>query len=211
MKLTSSAFSDQQKISDDFAFCVAHPREHAASSKNINPDLAWSDLPPGTKSLALICHDPDAPGKPDDVNKEGRTIPANLPRVDFFHWLLVDLPANAAPIKRGEFSDRVTPRGKSGPQGPRGTRQGLNGYTQWFAGDDKMKGQYFGYDGPCPPWNDSIVHHYIFTLYALDVEKCGVSGSFTGDQLRKAIEGHLLGEAGLTGLYTLNPQPADLM
>ena len=33
-----------------------------------------------------------------------------------------------------------------------------------------MSGDYFGYDGPCPPWNDSIVHHYVFTVYALDVD-----------------------------------------
>jgi len=31
-----------------------------------------------------------------------------------------------------------------------------------------MKGTYFGYDGPAPPWNDSVVHHYAFTLYAVD-------------------------------------------
>ncbi|MBA2351398.1 MAG: YbhB/YbcL family Raf kinase inhibitor-like protein [Burkholderiales bacterium] len=211
MKLTSSSFSDMQKIPDDYAFCVAHPREYAANSNNINPDLAWSDLPAATKSLALICHDPDVPSKPDDVNKEGRTIPANLPRINFYHWLLVDLPADAASIKRGEFSTGVTPRGKSGPRGPRGARQGLNTYTEWFAGDQDMEGNYFGYDGPCPPSNDSIVHHYIFTLYALDVEKCGVSGDFTADDLRKAIAGHVLGEAKLTGLYSLNRQPEDLM
>ncbi len=211
MKLTSSSFSDMQKIPDDCAFCVPHPDEHVANSKNINPDLAWADLPAGTKSLALICHDPDVPSTPDDLNKEGRTIPANLPRMDFFHWLLVDLPADAAPIKRGEFSGGMTPRGKSGLKGPRGTRQGLNTYTQWFAGDDEMKGNYFGYDGPCPPWNDSVVHHYIFTLYALDVDKCGVRGDFNGNDLRKAIAGHVLGEAKLTGLYSLNRQPEDLM
>lgn len=210
MKLTSSSFSDMQKMLDDYAFCVPHPRQNA-NSKNINPDLAWADLPAGTKSLVLICHDPDVPSKPDGVNQEGHTIPANLPRVDFFHWLLVDLPADAAPIKRGEFSSGLTPCGKSGPQGPRGTRQGLNSYTEWFAGDQNVKGNYFGYDGPCPPWNDSIVHHYIFTLYALDVEKCGVSGDFTADDLREAIAGHVLDEAKLTGLYSLNRQPEDLM
>ena len=48
----------------------------------------------------------------------------------------------------------VTPRGKSGPDSAGGTRSGLNGYTEWFAGDADMGGQYFGYDGPCPPWND---------------------------------------------------------
>jgi phosphatidylethanolamine-binding protein (PEBP) family uncharacterized protein len=40
----------------------------------------------------VICHDPDVPSKGDDVNQEGRGVPASLPRVDFFHWVLVDLP-----------------------------------------------------------------------------------------------------------------------
>ena len=36
------------------------------------------------------------------------------------------------------------------------------------------RGNYFGYDGPCPPWNDAIPHHYVFTLYALDVARLDV-------------------------------------
>jgi len=159
----------------------------------------------GTKSLAVICHDPDVPSKPDDVNQEGRTIPASLPRIDFYHWVLVDLKPHAGPIEAGEFSDGVTPKGKSGPQGPRETRQGLNDYTAWFASTDGMKGDYYGYDGPCPPWNDTIPHHYVFTLYALDVEQLAVNGTFRGADALNAMKGHVLGEATLTGIYSLNP------
>ena len=68
-----------------------------------------------------------------------------------------------------------------------------------------MAGDYFGYDGPCPPWNDSIVHHYVFTLYALDVPRCPVEGNFTGPQVLRAIEGHVLDRASITGTYSLNP------
>lgn len=68
-----------------------------------------------------------------------------------------------------------------------------------------MAGQYFGYDGPCPPWNDSLLHHYIFTLYALGVARCPVDGAFNGAQLRAALAGHVLAQASLTGTYTLNP------
>ena len=67
--------------------------------------------------------------------------------------------SGAARILAGEFSDGVTAGGKAGPDGPRGARQGINNYREWFAGDPAMAGDYFGYDGPCPPWNDSIVHH----------------------------------------------------
>jgi Raf kinase inhibitor-like YbhB/YbcL family protein len=71
-----------------------------------------------------------------------------------------------------------------------------------------MKGDYHGYDGPCPPWNDEIVHHYVFTLYALDVARCTLDGRFTGQDVRAAIAGHVLAEARLTGTYSLNPEVA---
>ncbi len=205
MQLTSPAFKDQQTIPEDFAFCVPDAEQHARLGANKNPPLHWSGLPAGTKSLVLICHDPDVPSKPDDVNQEGRVVPADLPRVDFYHWVLVDLPPEPAEIKAGEFSDGVTTRGKNGPGGPRGTRQGTNNYLDWFASDPDMSGDYFGYDGPCPPWNDSILHHYIFTLYALDCERCPLEGHFTGAQVRNAIEAHVLDTATITGTYTLNP------
>lgn len=205
MKLTSESFAPNGRIPEEFAFCAPDPKSHVTLSRNRNPHLAWSDLPAGTRSLVLICHDYDVPSKPDDVNKEGRTIPASLPRVDFYHWVLVDLDPNSGPIRAGEFSDGVTPRGKKGPEGPRGTRQGINDYTAWFANDKDMAGDYFGYDGPCPPWNDEIPHHYVFTLYAVDFAKCPVSGTFRGPDVLAAIRGHVLGQAALTGLYSLNP------
>jgi Raf kinase inhibitor-like YbhB/YbcL family protein len=68
-----------------------------------------------------------------------------------------------------------------------------------------MAGNYYGYDGPCPPWNDAIVHHYAFTLFALDVARLDVAGTFGGADVRKAMAGHVLAQAAVTGLYTLNP------
>jgi len=204
MKLTSASFSDMGRIPGRCAFAVSDAKTRIRLSENRNPQLAWSDLPAGTRSLVLICHDRDVPSKADDVNKEDRQIPATLPRVNFYHWLLVDLKPFDGSIAEGEFSNGVTARGKPGPQAPRGARQGLNDYTAWFAGDRDMAGNYFGYDGPCPPWNDPLVHHYVFTLYALDVQQCGVSGAFKGPEVRAAIEGHVLDSAELTGTYSLN-------
>jgi Raf kinase inhibitor-like YbhB/YbcL family protein len=205
MKLTSESFRDMGPIPGRCAFGVPDPKEHLRLSDNRNPQLAWSDLPTGTRSLVLICHDYDVPSKGDDVNQEGRSIPATLPRVDFFHWVLVDLKPEGGPIGEGEFSSGITARGKSGPDAPRGARQGVNDYTGWFAGDQDMAGDYFGYDGPCPPWNDTIVHHYAFTLYALGVDQCAVRGRFGGQDVLKAIQPHVLGSARVTGLYSLNP------
>ena len=206
MKITSASFRDNTAIPVEFAFCAPDAQTHCTLGANCNPQIAWSDVPAGAKSLVLLCHDPDVPSKPDDVNKEGRTISAELPRIDFFHWVLVDIDPAFGHINAGEFSNGVTARGKAGPKAPRGTRQGVNDYTLWFASDKDMSGDYHGYDGPCPPWNDSIVHHYVFTLYALDVATCAVSGAFTGGDVRAAIKGHVLGEAKITGLYSLNPE-----
>jgi len=206
MKLTTTAFRDGGAIPAEFAFGAIDPKTHVRLSTNRNPDFAWADLPSATRSLALVCHDPDVPSRGDDVNQEGRVVPASLPRVDFFHWVLVDLPADGAPIERGEFADGIVARGKPGPMAPRNARQGINDYTGWFAGDKDMGGDYFGYDGPCPPWNDEIPHHYVFTLYALSVPRLGVSGVFGGADARKAMDGHVLAQAKLTGVYTLNPK-----
>jgi len=206
MKLTSKSFSNNGPIPAEFAFCAPDPKTHATLSKNLNPHLAWQDVPPTAKSLALICHDPDVPSKPDDVNQEGRTLSAKLPRVDFYHWVLVDLPATTIQIKQGEYSSGVTPRGKSGPDSHGDTRQGLNDYTAWFASDKDMSGNYFGYDGPCPPWNDEIPHRYVFTLYALDFARCPVGGVFKGPEVLAAMKGHIIAQAALTGVYALNPK-----
>ena len=97
-------------------------------------------------------------------------------------------------------------RGKPGPQAAHGARQGINNYTDWFAGDNDMRGDYYGYDGPCPPWNDEIIHHYVFTVYALDIEQLPLAGKFGGPEVRAAIAGHVLADACLTGTYTLNPR-----
>lgn len=205
MELVTTAFRPNDVIPVEFAFCAPDATTHVKLSSNRNPDFSWHAAPPGTKSLALICHDPDVPSKGDDVNKEGRTIPASLPRVEFFHWLLIDLPADTRPIERGEFSDGITARGKPGPHAPRGARQGINDYTGWFATDNDMSGQYFGYDGPCPPWNDEIPHRYVFTLFALDVSRLDVHGAFKGADVRRAMAGHILAQASVTGRYSLNP------
>ena len=204
MELTSSSFPDGAAIPGEFAFCVPDAAAHVTLGRNRNPHLAWSEPPAGTRSLALVCHDPDVPTKPDDVNQEGREVPSDLPRTDFFHWVLVDLPADLREIAAGSFSDGVVARGKQDKVGGHGSRQGVNDYTGWFAGDPDMEGQYYGYDGPCPPWNDSIIHRYVFTLYALDVAKVDLPDGFAGAAALEAFSGHTLATASYTGTYTLN-------
>lgn len=208
MNVSSESFAHNQPIPEEFAFAAIDPQSHATLSANRNPQLSWSGLPAGCKSLALIVVDPDAPTVADDVNKEGRVILADLPRADFHHWVMVDIAPTCAGIAAGACSDGVTPHGKQDPAAPAGAtqaRQGVNDYTNWFTGDPDMGGRYFGYDGPGPPWNDQRVHHYHFKLYALDIVRCAVEGAFTAADVMQAIEGHVLAEAVLTGTYTLNP------
>jgi Raf kinase inhibitor-like YbhB/YbcL family protein len=203
MKITSSSFDHGQAIPPEFAFCKPDLDSRVALSTNRNPQLAWEDAPEGARSFVLICHDPDVPSVADDVNQEGRVVAQDLPRIDFYHWVLVDIPADAVSIEAGADSSEVTPRGKGQTPGPNGAIRGCNSYGDWFTGDPDMGGDYFGYDGPCPPWNDSVVHHYIFTIYALDIEQCGLNGVFGGPEVLAAIEGHILDEASLTGVYSL--------
>jgi Raf kinase inhibitor-like YbhB/YbcL family protein len=216
MNIWSDSFTEGGMIPPECAFAVIDPQAHVRLSNNRNPHLAWDGVPAGTQSLAILCVDGDAPTDGTDVNKEGKVVPESLKRADFHHWALVDIPPSLKAIEEGQFSDMITPGGKSGPNVPflvkNGTehqlRQGVNDYTSWFASDPAMAGEYFGYDGPCPPWTDERVHTYVFTIYALDVAEFPLEGSFTCAEARAALSGHILDEAQIYGVYSLNPEVA---
>ena len=132
MKLSSSTFNHNDFIPENCAFCIKDSENHTAFGDNKNPQLSWSEIPTEAKSLILICVDTSVPSSLDNFNKEGKTIAKNLPRVEFIHWIMVDiLPSNGA-IKEGECSDEITPGGKQDPNGPSGSRQGINDYTGFY-------------------------------------------------------------------------------
>jgi Raf kinase inhibitor-like YbhB/YbcL family protein len=205
MKLTSETFNHNERIPKRCAFAEQDPDQHIRLGENLSPQLSWSDMPASARSLVLICTDPDVPSSMEDFNQEGRSIPATLPRIDFIHWVMVDIPPADGSVAEGECSDGITPGGKHNLNGPAGSRQGINDYTGFFAADEDMQGDYCGYEGPCPPWNDEILHHYHFRLYALDLDRCPVEGAFTAVDVLSAIKGHVLAEAELVGIYSLNP------
>lgn len=93
---------------------------------------------------------------------------------DFVHWMLANIPASTTSIDRGA-SDEV------GAVGGKGTLS------------SEYDGKYFG---PCPPGPD---HHYVFTVYALDVA-LALEPGFTYAELKSAMKGHILAEGSLTGL-----------
>jgi Raf kinase inhibitor-like YbhB/YbcL family protein len=207
MQLRSDSFEHRGTLASEFTFGRrGDAGEPCVPSANRNPHLAWRDVPQGTHSFALLCVDPDAPSKPDDVNQPGREIASELPRVDFVHWVMVDLDASLRAIDAGACSHGIVAHGKGAPAGPIGSRQGENDYTGWFAGDAAMSGRYLGYDGPCPPFNDARVHRYFFRLFALDVARLELPPHFTAADVLRAAQGHVLAEALALATFTLNPR-----
>lgn len=200
MKISSESFQHGHRIPPEFALGAQD-----GFGGNRNPQLAWRDAPGATRSFALLCIDTDAPTDAKQA-KGGADLPADMPRTEFVHWAMVDIPADVRDIAAGSCSDGVEAGGKTAPRGPHGSRQGLNDYTQWFSGDDKMQGDYLGYDGPYPPPTDLRVHRYFFRVFALDVERLDVEDRFTAADVFRAMHGHVLGEASTYGIYTLNLQ-----
>ena len=76
MKITSTAFQHEAAI----------PSRYTCDGSNVSPPLAWTDLPEGTKSLALLVTDPDAPDP-------------KAPKTTWVHWVLYDLPVDAKSLR----------------------------------------------------------------------------------------------------------------
>jgi Raf kinase inhibitor-like YbhB/YbcL family protein len=191
---------DGEMLPDELAFCIPDASAHQAPGRNVQPAISWSAGPEGTQSYAILMVDPDVPTEFENFNKEGAVMAADMPRQNFYHWVLVDIPAGMTSLQAGADTGEKSPK----PIGetPHGVR-GVNDYTKFMTAD--MAGEYGGYDGPCPPWNDERMHNYTFKVYALDVPSLGLSGAFTGADVEKAMEGHVLAQGEVTGTYTLNP------
>ena len=199
MQASSDSFEHRGRIPPEFALGAP-----GGFGGNRNPQIAWRDVPDGTRSFALLCIDTDAPTDASLAGKDGVEIPVAHPRGDFVHWAMVDIPAGVREIVAGSCSDGFDKGGKRAPNGPEGARQGLNDYTGWFAGDDALRGQYLGYDGPYPPPNDLREHRYFFRVFALDVERLDVAEQFTAGDVFRAMHGHVLAEASIYGTYSLH-------
>ena len=204
MQIRSNSFEHRQRLPAEFA--AGQPTADGFGfAPNRNPHLAWDDVPAGTRSFALLCIDPDVPTVAEMVGRSDVQIPVGQPRCDFVHWVVADIPAEVREIAAGACSDGVVPHGKADPSGPAGSRQGLNDYTGWFAGDAAMAGDWRGYDGPFPPPNDLRLHRYFFRVFALDVATLSLPARFTAANVQAAMHGHVLAEAAIYGSYSLHP------
>ena len=111
MQLTSSAFADAGPI----------PARHTGEAEDLSPALSWSDAPEGTRSFAVICHDPDAP-----LVKPGV--------YGFVHWVLYNIPADVRELAEGasghtEGGNDFGNSGYGGPMPPDG--HGVHHYFFW--------------------------------------------------------------------------------
>ena len=93
------------------------------------------------------------------------------------HWVIYDLPAESGVLKEDVAKDETLANG---------AKQGVNDFRR------------IGYGGPCPPPGGP--HRYFFKLYALD-KKLGLGPRATKQQLVQAMQGHILAETELVGLY----------
>jgi hypothetical protein len=187
-----------------YAFCEATAQGHAGAAKDESPPVSWSKGPKGTKSYAVVLSDTDSPKSDrDKMNKEGMTVPSTAERQTFYHWVLVDIPANVRSLKAGADSKARVVHGKNEPASV--GKHALNMFTMAFASNDAMKGKYYGYDGPCPPWNDDNMHHYHFMVYALSVDSLGLPADFDAAAAVEAMKGKILAEGKLETIYTTNP------
>ena len=97
----------------------------------------------------------------------------------WWHWVVYNIPASATGLAQGAGD-------ASGQHLPKGAAQGKTDFGT------------AGYGGPCPP--PGRAHRYFFKLYALDTE-LALKPRATKPQLLQAMEGHILAEASLMGLY----------
>jgi Raf kinase inhibitor-like YbhB/YbcL family protein len=152
LKLTSPAFPDHGAI----------PARYTCDGGDHSPPLAWTGAPAGTRSLALIVDDPDAPD------------PKHPQRV-WVHWVLYNLPPDTTALAENAATAGL----------PAGTQVGRNDWNRP------------GYGGPCPPIGR---HRYFHKLYALDTTLPDLKHP-TRAQLEHAMNGHILAEAELVGMY----------
>ncbi len=205
LKVRVDSIKNGGMIPDKYAFCMPAAQGHTTAGPNISPPISWSKGPKGTQSYVVIMTDDDSPKENrDKMNKEGMTVPSTSARQTFYQWVTVDIPANVQSLKEGNDSTARVLHGKPATPAGVGVR-GLNMYTVVFAANEAMKGNYYGYDGPCPPWNDENLHHYHFYVYALSVKSLNMPKDFDGPAVLEAMKGKILAEGKLDANYTQNP------
>jgi Raf kinase inhibitor-like YbhB/YbcL family protein len=112
MQVTSPAFAPLARI----------PRQYTGEGDDVSPPLAWRNAPPGTKTFALVCHDPDAPL-------------VTTTAYGFTHWVLYNIPGAVTQLREAEksFTSGHNSFGKPGYGGPMPPElHGVHHYYFWL-------------------------------------------------------------------------------
>jgi Raf kinase inhibitor-like YbhB/YbcL family protein len=151
--VTSDSVTDNAPLSDD----------QVGDKGNASPALSWSGFPEETKSFVVTCYDPDAP------------TPSG-----FWHWIVVDLPADVTELPAGAGS-----------------------------GDDALPGNAFhvrndvgthDFTGAAPPPGDHP-HRYYFVVHAVGEESLGVDNTASAAVVSFNLAFKTLARAQLVGTY----------
>jgi Raf kinase inhibitor-like YbhB/YbcL family protein len=152
-EVTSDDVTDGQPLKD----------EQVYAKGNASPQLSWSGAPAGTKSFTVTCFDPDAP------------TPSG-----FWHWVLVDLPADVTSLEAGAGAEGAS-----------------------LAGGAFMCRNDFGekaFGGAAPPPNDQV-HRYYFVVHAVSDESLGVDSDASPAVVSFNLAFKTLGRAIIRGTY----------
>lgn len=178
--------TDGAPVPDVLALCVSTSDGRSGPGRNMRPAIHWSGAPKGTKSFAVFMVDPDVPADFSNAGKPGKVIAADAPRRDFYHYAVVNIPADATELAGGE-TGTPAPVGRELPND-------LGSYVETPT--------QFG--GPCPPWNDKRLHHYHFRVLALPTATVTLPAATTAKQAWQALSPKALAMGEVTGTYTLN-------
>ena len=170
------------KIAPDAAICIPDGKGKSTDGKNIRPGIDWTAGPKATQSYAILVTDPDVPADISVAYKADHQIAANALRQTFYHWAQFNIPAGTTSLKGGDAA-----------------LAGISGANQVGPSKDKL-----GYGGPCPPFNDARLHHYHFTVYALDTMLELEEGASAAD-VAAAMKGHVLSRGQQIGTFTNAP------
>lgn len=177
-ELTSASFKNNEEMPKDFI-----NKRFGSGCLNKSPDLRWNNIPEKTESFVIICNDPDAVGG------------------DFIHWVIYNIHKSINELFAGiPTNDVITQKNFKIDilENPFISQVVSEKKDFVVALQGKNDFGLIGYDGPCPPAGTGL-HHYTFTIYALD-KILDLPSEITADELKKNMKGHILAQVQLIGL-----------